>query len=207
MESLTPFDGVLYNSDLPVSYKVLSEITLTESEKSIFEFLLEVIKDHNRTTVLRVAGGWVRDKLMGKESDDIDIALDDMYGEEFAEMIRTKIYDQDVKSGKIDPSKEKMAKNYGVIKSNSEKSKHLETAVIKVQGVFIDLVNLRSEEYAADSRVPVIEIGTPEQDAMRRDLTFNSMFYNINTGLIEDLTGKGVIDLEQRICRTPLEPL
>jgi tRNA nucleotidyltransferase (CCA-adding enzyme) len=34
--------------------------------------------------VLRVAGGWVRDKLMGIESDDIDIALDDMYGEEFA---------------------------------------------------------------------------------------------------------------------------
>jgi tRNA nucleotidyltransferase (CCA-adding enzyme) len=48
--------------------------------------------------------------------------------------------------------------------------------------VFIDLVNLRSEEYAADSRVPVIDIGTPEQDAMRRDLTLNSLFYNINTG-------------------------
>ena len=69
------------------------------------------------------------------------------------------------------------------------------------------MVNLRSEEYAADSRVPVIEIGTPEQDAMRRDLTFNSLFYNINTGLIEDLTGKGLNDLKEKICRTPLEPL
>jgi tRNA nucleotidyltransferase (CCA-adding enzyme) len=128
-----------------------------------------------------VAGGWVRDKLMGKESDDIDIALDDMFGEEFAEMIRQKIYQDDVAAGKIDPSKQKEGKNYGVIKANSDKSKHLETAVIKVQGVFIDLVNLRSEEYAEDSRVPIVKIGTPEQDAVRRDLTINSLFYNINT--------------------------
>lgn len=79
-----------------------------------------------------MAGGWVRDKLMGKESDDIDIALDDMFGEEFAEIIRLQIYNDDVAAGKIDPSKKKVGKNYGVIKSNSEKSKHLETAVIKV---------------------------------------------------------------------------
>ena len=44
--------------------------------------------------MLRVAGGWVRDKLMGKESSDIDIALDDMYGEEFAQMIERKIRGQ-----------------------------------------------------------------------------------------------------------------
>ena len=111
-----------------------------------------------------MAGGWVRDKLLGQHSDDIDVALDDMYGEEFAELLRKRIYDEDVKAGKIDPNKQ-AKKGYGVIKSNAEKSKHLETAVIKVKGEFIDLVNLRSEEYADDSRVPTIEIGTPEQDA------------------------------------------
>jgi len=83
----------------------------------------------------------------------------------------------------------------------------LETAVIKVQGVSIDLVNLRSEEYGTDSRVPVISIGTPEQDALRRDLTLNALFFNINTGMIEDFTGKGINDLKNQICRTPLEPL
>ena len=103
---------------------------------------------NNKKTVLRVAGGWVRDKLMGKESDDIDIALDDMFGEEFAQLIRDRLYEMDVESGKIDPAKDKKKNAFGVIKSNSEKSKHLETAVIKVFGVFIDLVNLRSEEYA-----------------------------------------------------------
>ena len=92
------------------------------------------------------------------------------------------MYQDDVESGKIDPSKEKSeAKGYGVIKANSDKSKHLETAVIKKKGEFVDLVNLRSEEYAQDSRVPIIKIGTPLEDALRRDLTINSMFYNINT--------------------------
>jgi tRNA nucleotidyltransferase (CCA-adding enzyme) len=51
---------------------------------------------------------------------------------------------------------------YGVIKSNSEKSKHLETAVIKIHGISIDIANLRHERYTEDSRVPIIEIGTPE---------------------------------------------
>ena len=94
-----------------------------------------------------------------------------------------------------------------MIKANSEKSKHLETATIKVEGVFIDLVNLRSEKYSEDSRVPVIEIGTPTEDAFRRDLTINSLFYNINEAKIEDFTQKGHSDLKAGIIRTPLDPL
>lgn len=135
--------------------------------------MLEVLADNDKKSTLRVAGGWVRDKLLGKESNDIDIALDDMFGEEFAEMIR-------VRQTKEMPDGGKKA-GYGVIKGNSDKSKHLETAVIHVMGESIDLVNLRSEEYAEDSRVPEINIGTPEQDALRRDLTINSLFYNVNT--------------------------
>ena len=74
-------------------------------------------------------------------------------------------------------------------------SKHLETATIRVEGQMIDLVNLRSETYTADSRVPTIEFGTPSEDAYRRDLTINSMFYNINDEKIEDWTGHGISDL------------
>ena len=79
-----------------------------------------------------------------------------------------------------------------MIKANCEKSKHLETATIKVEGMFIDLVNLRKEEYASDSRVPTIGFGTPTEDAFRRDLTINAMFYNINEEKVEDLTEKGI---------------
>lgn len=130
---------------------------------------------------------------MGKESSDIDIAMDDMFGEEFAKMLNEKLYPDQ--------------KKFGVIKSNSEKSKHLETATMRIHGMMIDLVNLRSEKYTEDSRVPTIDIGTPEEDAYRRDLTINSLFYNINQGIVEDFTQRGIQDLKDGIIRTPLQPL
>lgn len=74
---------------------------------------------------------------MGLESDDIDIALDNMYGEELAKLINDHLN----KEGNTDK------KRFGIIKANSDKSKHLETATIKVDGVDIDLVHLRSETY------------------------------------------------------------
>ena len=106
---------------------------------------------------------------MGKESDDIDIALDNIHGEDFAKYIREYINKDDC--NKI--------VQFGVIKANAEKSKHLETAAIKIHDVFIDLVNLRSEEiYTLNSSDKLF--GTPKEDAFRRDLTINSLFYNIN---------------------------
>jgi tRNA nucleotidyltransferase/poly(A) polymerase len=55
-----------------------------------------------------------------------------------------------------------------VIQSNPDQSKHLETARMKVNALWIDLVNLRSETYADGSRIPTMEFGTPLQDAERR---------------------------------------
>ena len=55
-----------------------------------------------------------------------------------------------------------------VILSNPEQSKHLETARMMVAGLELDLVNLRSEKYADQtSRIPTMEFGTPEEDAVR----------------------------------------
>ena len=51
----------------------------------------------------------------------------------------------------------------GVIKANPEQSKHLETATMKVCGCDIDFTGLRCEEYASDSRIPTVTLGTPEQ--------------------------------------------
>ena len=94
MEPDTPMttNAVLTLEEQPLPYEVRTEITITQKESQIFAFILGVLQEHNRNTVCRVAGGWVRDKLMGKSSDDIDIALDDMFGEELAEMLRAKIY-------------------------------------------------------------------------------------------------------------------
>lgn len=163
--------------------EITTDISITPHEQQIFDTLLEVAQMNNLKTIIRVNGGWVRDKMLHKDSKDIDFSLDDIYGAEFAEMLSKHLY----------PGQEN---KYGVIKSNSEKSKHLETATLKVHGTFIDLVNLRSEEYAEGSRVPTIRIGTPLEDALRRDLTINAMFYNINEQKIEDLTEKGIDDLK-----------
>ncbi len=167
-------------------------IALNDKENEIFSIIKDILKKHNKSTVCRVAGGWVRDKLLGRKNDDIDIALDDMSGEQIAKLINDELY----------PGQEK----FGVVSQNNEKSKHLETATMKICGTFIDFVNLRCEKYSETSRVPEIEIGTAQEDAIRRDITINSMFYNINSGLVEDLLKLGIEDLSNGYIRTPLDP-
>ncbi|KAN0022007.1 hypothetical protein ACTFIU_004156 [Dictyostelium citrinum] len=172
------------------------DIRLTESEIQLFKELMHVIRDSNCGTTLRVAGGWVRDKLRGEDSNDIDITLDNMMGESFAELVNKHL-----------SSKHHQTHRIGVIQSNPEQSKHLETATVKVFDMWIDFVNLRSETYTDTSRIPEISIGTPLQDALRRDLTINSLFFNINENRIEDFTGNGINDLRDGIIRTPLPSL
>jgi hypothetical protein len=67
---------------------VREQITLTQEEQQLFSLLLEAAKAAGTGTTLRCAGGWVRDKLLGKDSKDIDVALDNMLGREFAEKVR-----------------------------------------------------------------------------------------------------------------------
>ncbi|KAN0050687.1 hypothetical protein ACTA71_003832 [Dictyostelium dimigraforme] len=172
------------------------DIRLTESEIQLFKELMHVIRDSGCGTTLRVAGGWVRDKLRGEDSNDIDITLDNMMGEAFAELVNKHL-----------SSKHHQTHRIGVIQSNPEQSKHLETATVKVFDMWIDFVNLRSETYTDTSRIPEISIGTPLQDALRRDLTINSLFFNINENRIEDFTGNGINDLKKGIIRTPLPSL
>ena len=69
--------------------EVKESIELTQIERSIFDRLLATLRHFGLTNFhLRVAGGWVRDKLLGKECYDIDIALDNMLGSEFVDKVR-----------------------------------------------------------------------------------------------------------------------
>lgn len=61
---------------------------------------------------------------------------------------------------------------------------------MRILNEWIDLVNLRSENYVQNSRIPTITYGTPKEDAFRRDLTINALFYNINESKVEDFTEK-----------------
>jgi tRNA nucleotidyltransferase (CCA-adding enzyme) len=128
------------------------------------------------------------------DSHDLDIAIDKMMGEKFAERLIEYLRTKNIS-----------ASSCGVIQSNPDRSKHLETATLAIFGQFIDFVNLRAETYANDSRIPnSISFGTPLEDALRRDITINSMFWNVHTEEVEDFTGFGLLDLDEGTIRTPL---
>ncbi|KAK8692088.1 hypothetical protein V6N13_075568 [Hibiscus sabdariffa] len=175
--------------------EVKEQIQLTETEKKIFDRLLNTLRHFNLQTQLRVAGGWVRDKLLGKECYDIDIALDNMLGSEFVDKVQEYL-----------SSTGEVAQGLAVIPSNPEQSKHLETARMRLFDLWIDFVNLRCEDYSENSRIPTMKFGTAEEDAYRRDLTINSLFYNVNTNLVEDFTKRGLEDLKFGRIVTPLPP-
>lgn len=171
-------------------------LRLTEDENQLFGMFRSVVEDQKLATTVRVAGGWVRDKVLGLPSkNDIDISLDNMTGKDFTDALNRWIGN----SGK--------QISIGVIQQNPDKSKHLETVTGRIGNFYLDFVNLRTETYSANSRIPQVEIGTPVEDAMRRDLTINSLFYNIHTGKVEDFTGKGLNDIRDGIVRTPLPAL
>ena len=77
------------SASAPVVEEVKKRIELTQIERSIFDRLLATLRHFGLTNHhLRVAGGWVRDKLLGKECYDIHIALDNMLGSEFVDKVR-----------------------------------------------------------------------------------------------------------------------
>ena len=105
-------------SSLKDSATVLdTRITLTSQEQVLFDMLRCVIEDKQLGTTIRVAGGWVRDKLLGLEGkDDVDIAIDNMTGMEFTTYMNEWVEDLGM-----------TAIGIGVIQQNPDKSKHLET--------------------------------------------------------------------------------
>lgn len=162
----------------------------------------------------RIAGGWVRDKvslyksdayvlselsalqLLDLPSNDLDVALTTPSGHSFAVDFVEYLKSCNVPTTSV-----------GKVAANPDQSKHLETGTTKILGLECDFVGLRSETYA-DTRIPTsVKLGTPLDDASRRDLTINSLFYNVHDRQVEDYTGRGLEDLANRIARTPLPPL
>lgn len=167
-------------------------MNLTSNESYVIDVVKSACDKAPQHPTARITGGWVRDKLLGVPSNDIDIMLDTMTGSQFA-----KYLGEEVKTA--------------IVKENPERSKHLEVAICSIplpDGSFakVEFVNARKEVYRKDSRIPEIKPATYVEDAFRRDLTINALFYNINTGEIEDPTGQGFNDLKNKVIRAPGEP-
>ncbi len=136
-----------------------------------------------------VIGGYVRDCFLGRKNDDIDIVVEGS-GIDLAQAVAAEI-----------ESSEHRHCNVSVFKTFG-------TAMLKWHGAEIEFVGARKESYRHDSRKPIVEDGTLEEDQMRRDFTINAMAFSLQKedfGALVDPFG-GIRDLAAGIIRTPLEP-
>ena len=184
------------------SMRELSQVVLEPAEEKLTNLLQEAASKgvfSNSDVQIRYAGGWVRDKLLSKKSHDIDIAISSLSGHDFAVQFSEflKRDHPELKTGTITK-----------IHANPEKSKHLDTATSKFLNLELDFVQLRTEAYgSANTRTPtIVDVGTLEQDAERRDCTMNALYFNVHSRSIEDPTEKGLRDLSQGCIQTPLAP-
>lgn len=130
-----------------------------------------------------VIGGYVRDCFLGNPNKDIDIVVEGS-GIELAEAVAKKC-----------KARVSVFKNFG-------------TAMLKYHGMEVEFVGARKESYHRESRKPMVEDGTLEEDQLRRDFTINAMAFSLQEedfGALVDPFG-GIKDLANGIIRTPLEP-
>lgn len=150
-------------------------------ENSIFKIISE--EASGLGTRAFVIGGFVRDYYIERPSNDIDIVVEGS-GIALAESVGKRLH-----------SKVNVFKNFG-------------TAMLRWKDMEIEFVGARKESYRANSRKPIVENGTLEDDQNRRDFTINALAFSLqkeNYGCLIDPFG-GIKDLQEGIIRTPLDP-
>lgn len=137
-------------------------------------------------------GGFVRDQLLGRTCKDIDFVTvspnsgNQQHGMELAQKTASYI-STDLQVNYF--------KNFG-------------TAQFRWQGYDVEFVGARKESYQRDSRKPIVENGTLQDDQNRRDFTINAMAVSMNVANFGELIDPfdGLEDLEKKLIRTPLDP-
>lgn len=153
------------------------------AEQDILDRIAQAAKDTDVDAY--TVGGFVRDKIMQRPTKDIDVVC-----------IGSGIDLAKAAAKKFKPSpKVSYFKNFG-------------TAMFKVNGIEVEFVGARKESYQRDSRKPIVEEGTLEDDQKRRDLTINALAVCLNGpeegALIDPFNG--LADIEAKVIRTPLDP-
>lgn len=164
--------------------KIYSDAELAQIlDKDIFHLIGEAADELHLDCY--VVGGYVRDIFLERPSNDIDVVVVGS-GIKVADALRRKL------GRKAHIS---VFKNFG-------------TAQVKYKDLEVEFVGARRESYSHDSRKPVVEDGTLEDDQNRRDFTINAMAIQLNKAHFGELVDPfgGIEDLEDGIIRTPLDP-
>jgi poly(A) polymerase len=154
-----------------------------ELNHKIFPVLSDIVTENNLQCY--VIGGYVRDLILKRPSKDIDIVVVGS-GIEVAKMVARKIG----MHGKI-----AIYRNFG-------------TAMLRYDNLELEFVGARKESYRADSRKPLVEDGTLEDDQNRRDFTINALAISLNKNNYGELLDpfNGIDDIQKKTIRTPLDP-
>ncbi len=165
----------------------------TKNMKSLFPEdcliteILHKIADsaEKQKTEIYLVGGAVRDKIMNRDTTDVDVTVLGN-GIEFAD---------------------KLAKHIGAPKVI--KYPKFGTAMVPYRGYVLEFASARSEEYKENSRKPIVSKGTLKDDLLRRDFTINSLAMSLNNNSFFDLIDEfqGIEDIEAKIIKTPLDPI
>ena len=166
-------------------------------EQVLLDFLRVTIKGTKYENKVFVAGGYVRDMVMNKASKDVDITIAlPNGGIDFANWITQETGTYKESSNPV------VYPTFGTAKFNLRGITH---GGVNIGHIDIESVMTRKEQYNDASRKPEVDFGTPYEDVERRDLTINSLLYDISNKKILDLTGKGIQDIKDKVIRTPLD--
>lgn len=168
-------------------------------ENLVLEFIKNQIQNSKFEHNVYLAGGGVRDDLLGKDIKDIDLVVANVPdgGIEFANFITKKLGVYKENANPI------IFPKFGTAKFN------LRGVTYKGQDlsdIDIECVMTRKEQYHTGSRNPDVEFGSLKDDVERRDFTVNSLLKDLSNNEIIDLTGKGRVDIQKGIIRTTLDP-
>lgn len=176
----------------------LYNLLFESKEESALDYLGKIIQNSPFTGKVFLAGGAVRDEILGKPVKDIDIvvAMPDG-GIEFANWLTRKVGAYKQGANPV------VYPRFGTAKFNL---RGVNYNGIDLSGVDIESVMTRGEKYNPGSRKPEVAYADLKADALRRDLTVNSLYKDLVTGEIKDLTGMGIKDIQDGVVRTPLDP-
>jgi len=175
--------------------KHLTDCYIAQAIKDMNPYIYDILKDVGRVAdklnyPCYVVGGFVRDLILERDNDDIDIVVvgkGQVIAKAFQQIMNKRIINHDVKLSVFE--------NFG-------------TAQVHWADIEVEFVGARKESYERGSRKPIVEDGTLEDDQLRRDFTINAMaiqLNDVNFGKLVD-PFNGVEDLKTGTIKTPTDP-